>query len=314
MRRALIIGIDDYAGAPLQGCVNDARSIHARLERHENGEPNFDCRLLVSTDEIVSRDLIMEAVDGLLDVGADVALLYFSGHGPSDANDGYLVPQDWRDPRDGVRMSDVLQAIERSQLREVLILLDCCHSGRFGEAAFVGGASVLKEGVSVLTASRRVQPAMEEAGAGVFTTLLNGALDGGAADVLGHVTLAGVYAYLDESLGAWDQRPLFKSHVSRLLSLRECAPAVARETLRKLPDWFDTPDAEYPLDPSYEPEEEPKGHPNETIFKELQACRGAKLIEPVGADHMYFAAIENKSCRLTQLGRRYRRLATEKRI
>jgi hypothetical protein len=113
-------------------------------------------------------------------------------------------------------MTDLLQAVERSNVREVVILLDCCHSGRFGEAPFLGGASVLKEGVSVLTASRRDEPAMEEEGVGVFTELICDALEGGAADVLGTVTLAGVYAYLDEALGAWDQRPLFKSHVSRL--------------------------------------------------------------------------------------------------
>jgi hypothetical protein len=314
MRRALIIGIDDYPTAPLKGCVNDARAMHSRLVTHEDGAPNFDCRLLTSPADIVSREAILEAVEGLLAPGADVALLYFSGHGASDQNDGYLVPGDWTDSRDGVRMSDVLLAIDRSDVREVLILLDCCHSGRFGEAAFVGGGSVLKEGVSILTASRRDQPAMEHGGAGVFSSLLCGALDGGAADVLGIVTLAGVYAYLDESLGAWDQRPLFKSHVSRLIALRECSSAVPRERLRKLPEWFPAVDDEFPLDPSYEPEAEPRDAENEATFSALQSCRAAKLIEPVGADHMYFAAIESKSCRLTQLGRRYWRLAKDERI
>jgi len=29
------------------------------------------------------------------------------------------------------------------------------------------------------------------------------------------------------------------------------------------------------------------------------------LVEPVGAEHMYFAAIESKSCALTAVGRHY---------
>src|SRR5947209_14326513 len=46
-----------------------------------------------------------------------------------------------------------------------------------------------------------------------YTTLFRscGALDGGAADVLGKVTVASVYAYLSETFGPWDQRPTFKA-------------------------------------------------------------------------------------------------------
>jgi hypothetical protein len=314
MRRALIIGIDDYPSAQLHGCVNDAKAVRDRLIVHEDGGPNFDCRLVVSSEETVTRNLILERLDDLLSTEADVALLYFSGHGASDDNDGYLVPQDWSDARDGVRMIDVLQAVERSPVREVLIMLDCCHSGRFGDVPFVGDSAVLKEGVSILTASRRDQASVETNGAGVFTSLLCGALDGGAADVLGTVTLAGVYAYLDESLGAWDQRPLFKTHVSRLVPLRKCAPAVPRETLRRLQEWFATADSEFPLDPSFEPDAPPKDPVHEAIFDQLQKCRAAKLVEPVGAEHMYFAAMNSTACRLTQLGRHYWRLAKEGRI
>src|SRR3954447_25957928 len=113
MRRALIIGIDDYPTAPLYGCATDAHEIHARLATHEDGTRNFDCRLLTSPPTPVSRNVILDAVDGLLAPGADVALLYFSGHGATGDNDGYVVPQDWQDERDGVRMLDLLQAIDR---------------------------------------------------------------------------------------------------------------------------------------------------------------------------------------------------------
>ena len=42
MRRALIVGIDDYPEVPLSGCVNDARKILSVLSRNEDGTPNYD--------------------------------------------------------------------------------------------------------------------------------------------------------------------------------------------------------------------------------------------------------------------------------
>ncbi len=45
MRKALLIGIDDYAQAPLNCCVNDAVAVNTLLERNGDGSPNFDTRL-----------------------------------------------------------------------------------------------------------------------------------------------------------------------------------------------------------------------------------------------------------------------------
>jgi hypothetical protein len=172
----------------------------------------------------------------------------------------------------------------------------------------------VREGLSVLTASRSSESAFESNGAGVFTTLLCAALEGGAADVVGRVTLANAYAYIDQSLGAWDQRPMFKAHVSALPTLRTCKPAVPLEVLRQLPRWFPSSIGELKLDPTFEPDAEPRGHENEKIFDALQKCARAKLVEPVGEEHMYYAAIHSKACRLTPLGRHYWSLANEGRI
>jgi hypothetical protein len=315
MRRALIIGIDNYERAPLNGCVNDAVRIRDRLRSHEDGETNFDCRLLLGPPDQITAASLMQDVKQLLAAKADVALLYFAGHGTANNLGGHLIPQDYRDDRDYVRMSDILQSVDDSPVGEVLVLLDCCYSGAFGQVpAFDNRKALLREGVSVLTASRSIEAATEREGAGVFTSLLCAALDGGAADVVGNVTTAGIYSYLDESLGAWDQRPLFKAHVSRLITLRRCRPAVPVEVLRQFPRWFPTPDAELPLDPSYEPDAEPHVAEHEHIFGLLQKCRAAKLIAPTGTDHMYYAAMEGKSCHLTPLGQHYLRLAREGRL
>ncbi len=131
--------------------------------------------------------------------------------------------------------------------------------------------------------------------------------------MLGHVTVASLYAYLSEAFGAWDQRPMFKANVDRLQDIRRCDPSVPLAALRRLPEWFPEPDDIFPLDPSYEPDKSQSGlppHPeNEAVFGQLQRCASSKLIEPVGAEHMYFAAMQNQGCRLTPLGRHYRHLA-----
>lgn len=317
-KRALLIGIDHYASPPppLGGCVNDVNALIPLLARNEDDSPNFDCRVLVSSDGQVTRSDILSAVDALLAPGADMALFYFAGHGRRKQGDVVLVAQG-SDPTDnGVAASDLLTRIAESQVREVTVLLDCCFSGAAGGIPQLRvEAATLPNGTSFLTATRNDQPAHESPdGRGAFSTYLCGALAGGAADVLGAVSLAGVYAYLSESFGPWEQRPMFKANVDRLTTLRVCAPSVPRHALRWLPRLFPDPDVVYDLDPSYEPTAEPRNADNEAIFAILQRCRASKLVDPVGAEHLYFAAMQNGGCRLTPLGKHYWRMAEAGRI
>ena len=317
MRRALIVGIDDYPQAPLAGCVNDARAMEALLARNEDGSVNFESRLLISEQGEIDRVALLREIEQLFADEADVALLYFAGHGTENNLGGYLVPVDVSRYNEGVSLSDVLTLANDSAAHEIVIILDSCHSGHLGEVPVIDNQrTLLREGISILTASRSTQTAAEEAGSGLFTSLVCAALEGGAADVLGKVTVAAVYAYVDESLGAWQQRPLFKSHVSRLLPLRETEPKVAVEILRRLPEWFPDPELDYPLDPSYEPEAgtEFADPAHEEIFGCLQRCARAHLIVPVDQPHMYHAAINSTACQLTPLGRFYWKLANDGRL
>lgn len=285
------------------------------LARHDDGSPNFDVRLITAPSTRVTRRELRQAIDELLRDPAEVAVLYFSGHGTERNLEGYLVTQDATTYDEGVSMSDVLNMANQSPVREIVIMLDCCHSGALGAIpAIENSKAVLREGLTVLAASRADQVAMESAGRGVFTELLEAALRGGAADVLGNVTIASAYAYVDETLGPWDQRPLFKSHVAQLRPLRRVRPAVDLAILRRFPEWFPEPTSEMPLDPSYEPDAEPHAPDHEAVFADLQKCRAAKLVEPVGEDHMYFAAMKGKSCRLTPLGRHYWEMANRGRL
>jgi uncharacterized caspase-like protein len=316
MRRALLVGIDDYPSAPLAGCVNDAEAMERLLRRHDDGGVNFDTQLLTSDRERVTRGRLREGIDELFADPADVALLYFSGHGTENDLGGYLVTSDAALYDEGVSLADVLALANRAtHISEVAIIVDSCHSGWLGTIPAADNAHAsLREGLSILSASRSSQPSLEQGDHGVFTELVCSALDGGAADILGNVSVAGIYAYVDQAFGAWDQRPLFKSHVSRMLSLRTAKPAIDVSVLRRLPEWFQTPDADLALSPSHEPTAKPADSEAEATFRCLQRCNRVKLVEPIDEEDMYYAAINSTGCRLTALGRFYWKLADVGRI
>jgi len=316
MKRALLVGINDYPAAPLLGCVNDAEAMERLLRRHDDGRVNFDTQLLISDRETITRGRLRESLEVLFADPAEVALFYFSGHGTENDLGGYLVTSDATAYDEGVSLTDVLALANRAaHIREVAIIIDSCHSGWLGTVPAIDNTHAsLREGLSILSASRSSQASLELGESGMFTELVCSALDGGAADILGNVSVAGIYAYVDQAFGAWDQRPLFKSHVSRMLSLRTAKPAIDIVILRRLPDWFGTPDAEFPLTPRHERTAEPKDSDAEATFRCLQRCNRVKLVEPVGEEDMYYAAINGTGCRLTALGRFYWKLADTGRI
>ncbi len=85
MRKALIVGIDHYSHIKsLSGCVNDAHAVKAVLERHADGTVNFVTpRLLTASGlaDAVEKSQLKEAVRELFSGDAEIALLYFAGHG-----------------------------------------------------------------------------------------------------------------------------------------------------------------------------------------------------------------------------------------
>jgi hypothetical protein len=316
MRSALLVGIDAYRTSPLNGCVNDARNLEALLSKNDDGSPNYACRLMVAPGETITRATLRQAAEELFKTNADSAIFYFSGHGTENNLGGYLVTQDAKTYDEGVHLTDILTFAQDSKIDHVLILLDSCFSGSFGANPAVSKETLnLREGISVLTASRASEVSLEKDGSGVFTNLVCGALDGGAADPRGMVTAAGIYSYVDQALGPWDQRPLFKAHVSTLITVRQCSPAVSLDTLRRIPEWFPQAKSKFPLDPAYEWTEKHGDKAKESTFEKLQSLRAARLVEPTGGEqHMYWAAMHSEGCALTPLGRHYWLLAKEQRI
>jgi len=319
MRRALCVGIDLYPFSALRGCVFDAERMAGILARHEDTAVNFDCHTLRATldgkGDTIKRAELRKAINDLFAQPAEVALLHFSGHGTENNLGGYLVTQDAKSYDEGVAMADVLQMANDSRADEVVILLDCCRSGNLGNLPAIDNKrTILREGISILTASRGDQVSVEASGAGLFTSLVADALEGGAADLLGHVTVPSIYAFVEAALGAWDQRPLFKSHVSKLIPLRRCKPPIDAAILRELPSIFPVPAEDLPLSPEFEPTSNKKDYTKSEILRKLQLLNRVHLVVPVGAAHMYDAAVQSRACHLTASGRYYWRLAKDGRI
>ena len=324
MRAALIVGVDFYhfATSSLLGCVNDAVSVKTVLERNGDGDLNFDCKLLLgkSSENLVKKAILKDSIEDLFNRDLDVALFYFAGHGYIEPSGGYIMASDSKRGDDGIPLSDILTFANNSISKNKIIMLDSCHSGIAGN--FPGQeVTSLAEGVTVLTASTEDQYASEKYGRGLFTTLLVDALSGSAANLIGDVTPGSIYAHIDQSLGAFEQRPVFKTNVKKFVSLRKVTPSISKNDLRKIKNFFPQPEFEYRLDPTYEPEMKGRdvGMPDPIeehaeIFAILQKYNRLNLLKPVDADHMWNAAMESKSCKLTALGEHYRRLAEKGRI
>lgn len=324
MRKALIVGIDYYdKGSQLFGCVNDAHTVKSALERNSDGTVNFGIKLLTGTGpaDPVKRAELRDSIEELFKGDAETTLFYFAGHGHIETTGGYLIASDAARGDEGIPVGDVVTFANFSKARNRIIVLDSCHSGIAGAPASSPAIAEIKEGTTILTASTAEQYASEKKGSGVFTTLFVNALSGAAANLVGDVTPGSVYAHIDQSLGPWDQRPVFKTNVKSFVSLRKVQAPIALGDLRRLLELFPRPGEDFKLDPTFEPERQvanpsvPAPNPvNTAKFAVLQKYNRVGLVVPVEAPHMWHAAMDGKSCRLTVLGEHYRRLIEEGRI
>lgn len=324
MRKALVVGINYYQhGSALYGCVDDAHAVKSALATHSDGSVNFDVRLLTGTGptDVVSRTDLKASLKALFADDSEVALFYFAGHGHIETTGGYLLTCECKTGDDGMPLGEVLTLANSSKARNNVVVLDSCHSGIAGSPPSQSQYAELREGLTILTASTAEQYATEENGGGVFTALFVDALNGPAANLVGDVTPGGVYAHIDQSLGMWEQRPVFKTNVKRFVSLRRVQPQVPLADLQRITEFFPTAGHQFPLDPSYEPRDEgrtagmpPSNPENVRKFAILQKFNRVNLVVPVDAPHMWNAAMESRACRLTVLGEHYRRLRAKARF
>ena len=128
---ALVIGNGTYAaGNTLANPVNDARLVSAAarragfevVERTELTKANFERTL---------RDFLQVAN------GADVAMIYFAGHGIEAQGKNWLLPTDAKLeadfdlPYEAIELDRLLEALSGSQVR--MVVLDACRNNPFGK-------------------------------------------------------------------------------------------------------------------------------------------------------------------------------------
>lgn len=221
-RYALIISnssYDDPRLSSLPGPEVDARALTEILK-----DPNIG-----SFDEVT---VLQEATKQKAEIGIetffdgkglnDTLLLYFTGHGVLDANNRlYLAGTDTRHAArpphllrtaTAIPASFVVDQMNQTRSRRVILILDCCHSGAFPEGAkaatdvAVGTGAAFKGnglGRVVMTASDATQFAWQgdtlkgDAAGSVFTRAIVEGLQSGQADLDrdGRVTIHELYEF-----------------------------------------------------------------------------------------------------------------------
>jgi hypothetical protein len=138
LKKALLVGINDYPGMPLRGCLNDVEQMRALLTGRYSFRPE-DVRLLLDRDataEGLRSGLAWLAEGG--DAADAVRVFHFSGHGSQqadengdepDGRDEGLVPYDYRSF--GLVTDDLLKQHYDAfpPAGNLTLVMDCCHSG-----------------------------------------------------------------------------------------------------------------------------------------------------------------------------------------
>jgi hypothetical protein len=277
--------------------------MHAVLNRHEKQDPNFACLLFVQSEVAVTQSFLQGRIHDLLKDDSDLALLYFSGHGRVVGTKYFLVTVDATNGPMGVDLDWVMEEVQKSPAKEIVIILDCCFAGGVGNlATFQMPTAQLRQGVAILAATEPDDTAAERGGKGKFTDLLVRGLSGAAIDIVGHVTTASLYAYADSFLTLWEQRPVYKAHLAGLTALRYCYPRIKKEYLRQVPDFFTKPESIYSLDLPMANEEATSQLQIKTL-RILKLLRRHGLVEGI---HGYTITKELRlkgACRLTNAGK-----------
>ena len=327
--RAVLVGIDHYSPPnELFGCAKDAKDLSEVLSRHDDNERNFHCELITSVrDRNINAAKLKKEIDDLFSKAATCVLFYYAGHAIFDvaSSNGYFVLPSENGYVEKLPFDYLLDHANRALSKGIpstVIILDCCGAGAFGETYQLDDTSQtakIGNGVTILAASGRLQEATEQAGTGgMFTQYVVEGLRGSAADLQGRVSAASVYSHVDHMLGPKGQRPVYKANVDSFVRLRKCKERIPFETLMALPELFKNPNVDFQLNPTFEPKRDntppeldniPPDPLNVAKFEMLQQLNRQGLVVPVDAEHMYYAAIESKSCRLTELGKHYRELA-----
>ncbi len=167
---ALIIGNSDYANtSPLTNPANDIQIIAASAHQAGFDDVTVASDLSVNEFQLAMRDFRAKSD------GADVALVYFAGHGIEAQGKNWLIPVDAELkadldlPYEAINLDRVLESVSGAQIR--IVILDACRNNPFGRtwrsgtrAVAHGMASVDADDVLVIYAAAPGQTASDGKG------------------------------------------------------------------------------------------------------------------------------------------------------
>ncbi|MGB3615999.1 MAG: caspase family protein [Elainellaceae cyanobacterium] len=199
-RDALIIGINRYDREALDGLTvpsKDAERVAQMLDQHSafritrlpeytdaNGNRKVGKQTKVTVDDLRTAITHLFTPDG--DNIPEAALLYFSGHGLRENEQGYLATSD-TDPNNaapdqgiyGFPLQELRSLLEASPVKQQIVWLDCCHGGALLDFAAVDPGTQGGRDRCLITASREFEAAYinHEGNSSVLTATLLTALD-----------------------------------------------------------------------------------------------------------------------------------------
>jgi WD40 repeat protein len=242
---ALVVGINEYPFGdrcglpPLTAAVNDADQIVTKLKKYGYrsfhiqrlpDQPNQKGGSQVSPDGLVKATELQNSLENLLmppvKEPPETALFFFSGHGWHQEVDGkkelflatsdVFVSEEQEDNVYGVAISWLGELIKRSQVRRVIIWLDCCYSGELINYLDLHDNKDLpdRKDYCIFTATRSYEQGIElknyEKSQSLFTeSLLKGLNPEKHLDSNGIVDSHKLAKYIEENMPKEGQQPRF---------------------------------------------------------------------------------------------------------
>lgn len=218
--RALLIGNANFPDEPelepLRGPANDLTELGAALTDLEVGLPWQVTEVRDRTSQEV-EEAIYDFFEGA--TREEQLLLYYSGHGQLDIDNRlFLCTRDTTLTRRGLRAvhhSYLTDRMDRCPARAIIVVLDCCFSGRAADAKGLDMAAPFAgRGRFVMSSCERRGTAKDAMGDGepsLFTGHLVAALRHGAVGHDGYVTARQVWDYVEDQLRGSGQRPCRKT-------------------------------------------------------------------------------------------------------
>ena len=219
--RALLIGNSEYAFVrKLKGVQADENAMGEALRASDAWALSGD---RLETKHDLGKAELAPTVEAFFQsaLEGETLLFYFAGHGHTEGNDGFLLPQDYR-PGTSMRESGALsssvlwKAARNSRAAQIVIILDACRAGAFSLPETLGDDLDRDARIGLVLAASAGSDSYETDKGGLFTQAFAKALrDPERLDVERKaVTLGRAYNYAAGLV--YDQGPRLKGGLDTL--------------------------------------------------------------------------------------------------